>query len=81
VARFMLTVRKAVLFLSAHGHPYPSQIPLARIFLDADLIHERLDRERADAAILMRQLMNSLFDDEAAKDFKKRTEEMMGYGR
>lgn len=80
MARFVLSVRKAVLFLAANGHPYPSQIPLARIFFDADLVRERLDRERAEAASVMRLLMNSLFDDGAAKDFKKWTEETMGNG-
>ncbi|PTX46990.1 hypothetical protein IQ03_03513 [Gemmobacter caeni] len=77
----MMTVRRTVSFLLANGHHNAALYPVARIFLEAELVRERLDAERADAAVLMQLTVGSLMDKQTAKDFTKRIGEMTGNGR
>lgn len=77
----MLALRKAVSFLLGNGHHNASQYPLARIFTEAEIVRQRLDADRANAAVLMQLTLGSLFSDQTAKDFTKRIGEMTENGR
>lgn len=77
MARFLLTVREAVSLLLANGHPQARHYPISRIFLEADIIRRRLDRERAEAATLMQLCVGSLFGGKTGDAFAARIAEMV----
>ena len=64
-----------------NGHHNASQYPVARIFFETEILRERLDRERANAADLMQLTIASVMDKKSGQDFTKRIGEMTGNGR
>lgn len=78
VARFIMTVRRAVSLLLGHGHHNASRYPVARIFTEAELVRERLDADAVRDAVLLQMAVGSLLDKSTAQDFSKRVKEMIG---
>lgn len=80
MARWVLGLRKAVSLLLANGHSEASRYPIGRVFLEADIVRERLDQERAAQSVLMQLCVGSLLDREAGKQFSKQIQEMTSGG-
>lgn len=76
VAGYVVTVRELVSFLAQHGHHDAAAWPLGRIFLNAEITQRRVERERANDAVLMQKTVGSLIDDRIGRDFSKWIKEM-----
>lgn len=80
VAGYVLTVRELVSFLAEHGHPDAADWPLARIFLNAEITQQRVQREQANEAVRMQKTIGSLIDERIGRDFAKWVNKVNGNG-
>lgn len=76
VARFLMTVRKTVSLLLERGHRDAAAQPLGRIFTEAEIVRERIERTQANDAVLMQKTVGSLIDEKIGRDFSKWIREM-----
>lgn len=72
----MLLIRETVSFLLSHGHHCASLYPIPRLFIEAEIIRKRINRDKADDAMLYQLSIGSLIDKKTSKDFIKRIKEM-----
>lgn len=62
--------------LLANGHTQAHDYPLGMVWVEAELVVQRVNRQEADRATLLQMAVSSILSKKAAKAFDKATKRM-----
>lgn len=62
--------------LLAHGHSQARRYPVGMVYVEAEYVVERIDREEASRAVLLQMAVSSILSKKAGEVFRKKIKDM-----
>lgn len=72
----MKGLRTQVSLLLANGHPNAGSYPIGRLWLESEIVVERINKHLADEALMTQLAVSTLMSEEAGKTFNERIKDL-----
>lgn len=76
----MKGIRRQVSLLLANGHTDARNYTIGRVWIEAEIVAQRINRDHATAALLTQLAVSTILSEDAGKTFNERIKELTDGG-